>query len=117
MIKETLKQMDYQSRRQMLQRVAYGTLGVSVGAGLLGDKTVFAGENVKKGGTAKHVIYCYMAGGMSHIDTWDPKPGTDVAGEFSPLKTKTKGIRISDRLPNLAKQTENMCLPMRKIHW
>jgi hypothetical protein len=110
MIKETLKQMDYQSRRQMLKHAAYGALGVSVGAGLVGGKTVFAGENVKNGGTAKHVIYCYMAGGMSHIDTWDPKPGTDVAGEFSPLKTKTKGIRISDRLPNLAKQTENMCI-------
>ena len=36
-------------------------------------------ERRRKGGTAKNVIYLYMDGGMSHVDTWDPKQG-EVAG-------------------------------------
>ena len=31
---------------------------------------------------AEHVILFWNGGGMSHIDTWDPKPGRPTAGEF-----------------------------------
>ena len=34
----------------------------------------------KVGGTAKAVIYLYMDGGMSHLDTFDTKPGAETQG-------------------------------------
>ena len=36
---------------------------------------------------------------MSHIDTWDPKPGRPVAGEFDPINTSADGIQISGIFP------------------
>ncbi len=36
---------------------------------------------------------------MSHIDTWDPKPGRPTQGEFEPIKTSVPGMQISRDLP------------------
>ena len=33
--------------------------------------------------SAEHVILFWNSGGMSHLDTWDPKPGRKVQGEFN----------------------------------
>ena len=40
---------------------------------------------------AKNVIYLYMSGGMSHLDTFDPKT-SEVRGPMEQVKTKTDGI-------------------------
>ncbi|MDB4544033.1 DUF1501 domain-containing protein, partial [Akkermansiaceae bacterium] len=49
-------------------------------------------------------------GGMSHLDTWDPKPGRKVQGEFSPIKTSVDGMEISEIFPQLAKQMHHGAL-------
>ena len=51
---------------------------------------------------------------MSHIDTWDPKPGRPTQGEFEPIKTSADGIQISEIFPELAKQMHN-CALVRSI--
>lgn len=50
-------------------------------------------------------ILLWMAGGPSHIDTFDPKPDApaDVRGEFRPIDTSVPGIRISEHFPRFAK--------------
>ncbi|MEJ7639920.1 MAG: DUF1501 domain-containing protein, partial [Singulisphaera sp.] len=50
-------------------------------------------------------ILIWLAGGPSHIDTFDPKPDApaDVRGEFRPIATSVPGLQISEVLPNLAK--------------
>ena len=53
---------------------------------------------------AKSVIYIYLSGGMSHIDTLDPKPGSETQGPVGTIKTSADGILVSEFLPNLAKQ-------------
>ncbi len=53
-------------------------------------------------GKAKAVIFLYMSGGMSHLDTFDPKPSSDSQGETQPAQTRLPGIAISSRLPKLA---------------
>ena len=45
---------------------------------------------------AEHVILFWNGGGMSHIDTWDPKPGRPTQGEFDPISTSADGIQISE---------------------
>lgn len=89
-------------------------LGLSAGAGaasflgLLNPALLYA-----KGGAASradHVILLWMAGGMSHIDTLDPKPGTETGGPFSTAKTAAKGIEISEHLPQLAREFKDISL-------
>ena len=43
-----------------------------------------------------------MDGGMSHLDTFDPHPGTDEAGPVKAIGTNVDGIQISEFMPNLA---------------
>jgi len=67
-----------------------------------------AGETKKA--KCEHVIIFWNGGGMSHIDTWDPKPGRPVAGEFNPINTSADGIQISSIFPTVAKQMHHAAL-------
>ena len=46
-----------------------------------------------------------MAGGPSHIDTWDPKPNApaEVRGPFQPTGTNVPGTQISEIFPRMAR--------------
>ncbi len=60
----------------------------------------------------KNCILVWLAGGPSHIDTFDPKPKApaDVRGEFKPIATSVPGLEISEVLPNLAKVMNRVTL-------
>lgn len=76
---------------------------------------------VSKAGTqapkAKSCIVLYTWGGMSHYESFDPKPEapSDIRGEFKPISTATPGIQFCEHLPLLAKHTEKMAI-VRSIH-
>ena len=53
-------------------------------------------------GTATKVIYLYMNGGMSHLDTLDPKTHPEVKGPVSSLISPHCGIQVSEYLPRMA---------------
>lgn len=55
---------------------------------------------------AKNVILLWMQGGPSQLDTFDPKPGAETGGPAKAIDTKTKGLQISEHLPQLAKASE-----------
>ncbi len=68
---------------------------------------------------AKSVIQIFLWGGMSHNDTWDPKPdsGYDYMGEFrSAIKTNVDGIQIGELFPSLAKQADKFSLIRSMTH-
>jgi hypothetical protein len=60
----------------------------------------------------KSCILIWLAGGASHIDTFDPKPqaAVDVRGEFKPIATSVPGLQISEVFPNLAKVMDKVTL-------
>lgn len=84
---------------------------------------------------AKRVIFLFMNGGPSHVDTFDPKPalarheGGQPTGELykkpktsgfmpSPFKFSRhgqSGIEVSESLPNLAKVIDECCI-LRSMH-
>ena len=64
----------------------------------------------KSGASAEHVILFWNSGGMSHLDTWDPKPGRPTQGEFNPIKTSVPGMEISEIFPQLARQMHHAAL-------
>jgi hypothetical protein len=51
---------------------------------------------------AKACILLWLNGGPSHIDTWDPKPGTAAGGKFKAIPTRVDGLSLSEHLPRLA---------------
>jgi uncharacterized protein (DUF1501 family) len=68
---------------------------------------------------AKSVIQIFLWGGMSHIDTWDPKPdaGYDYMGEFrTAIPTNVDGIQIGELFPRLAQQADKYSLIRSMTH-
>ncbi len=51
---------------------------------------------------AKSVILLWMNGGPSHLDTWDPKPGTATGGPFKAIRTGLTGLSVSEHMPKIA---------------
>ena len=59
---------------------------------------------------ARNVIYLFMSGGMSHIDTFDTKPGSETQGPVEAIKTNVIGQRVSEYLPGMAQQMKRVAV-------
>ncbi len=83
------------TRRGFLKVGALGFGGLSL------PNLLRATENRR---TAKAVILFWMAGGPSHIDTYDMKPSAarEVAGPFRPIRTRVPGLDVCELLPRHA---------------
>jgi len=80
------------SRRRLLEQCSTG-FGALALAGLMGDRSCAnlpaqaALKQPHHAPKAKHVIFCYMSGGVSHVDSFDPKPRLkDFHGQPMPVK-------------------------------
>lgn len=102
-------------RRRMLATVA-GACGLSLPA-FLQLRSSATAQDATPGVKAKSCIILYCWGGMSHLETWDPKPHApaEVRGEFSPIQTATPGIQIGEHMPLLARHTGKLAI-IRSIH-
>ena len=102
------------SRRFFVSRAAQSLLGVSALNQLASKGWAIPGENTSpltQVPTARSVIYLYMTGGMSHLDTWDPKPrNAEVMGLTKAMPSKVDGIELSSNLPLLSRQTDKMAI-------
>ena len=107
MLKSDLNRFDGATRREFVLTAAKTALGVS----LLPVSTQLARAATEKsgGGKAKHVIYLYMQGGMSHIDTFDPKTG-DTKGAADPIKTNAEGMMLGGYMEKMAKQANKIAI-------
>jgi uncharacterized protein (DUF1501 family) len=110
------------SRRDALQTGLYGTSGLLLGSRLAGNalaaETQPAAQS-PKAAKAKSVIQVFLWGGMSHIDTWDPKPdaGSEYMGDFAKaIPTNADGIQLNAVFPELAKQADKFSLIRGMTH-
>jgi uncharacterized protein (DUF1501 family) len=57
-------------------------------------------------------IYLFLKGGLSTIDTWDPKPDApaEFRGEFKPIATCLPGVQIGEHTPRIARQLDKFSL-------
>jgi hypothetical protein len=104
-------------RRRFMANTAKTMLGVGLmpaGEHLFSGKAFAAGEGAataKQVPTARNVIFLYMTGGQSHLDTWDPKPeNKEVSGPTKAIKTSADGVQVSEYLPRMAKQMHHACV-------
>ena len=96
------------SRRQFISGVAKTCLGVSA---IISAEDLIAAEAPRVMPKARHVIFLYMGGGMTHVDTLDPKPENgDVMGETNAIGTSADGIQLGHWLPKTAQQMHNATL-------
>lgn len=88
------------SRRCLLQA---GTLA-SLGAAGLRAETAGIDTGMPGFGRAKRLIFLFMWGGPSHVDTFDMKPDApdEIRGPFRPIATSAPGISICEHFPTLA---------------
>jgi uncharacterized protein (DUF1501 family) len=66
----------------------------------------------------KSCIFIVLSGGLSHIDTLDPKPDApeEIRGAYGAIATRTPGVRLSDRFPLLAQCSDRYCLVRSLSH-
>ena len=127
------------SRRAMLQRCStgFGLMALSAilqGRSLRGDElpSNAALKKLHHPAKAKHVIFCFMSGGVSHVDSFDPKPrlerdhgkpmpfpiertqfnnnGSIMASPFKFTPAGTSGIPVSSMFPNIARVADEMAV-------
>ena len=130
------------SRRDLLRRAAtgFGTIGLCSALQSASGWTTDSDEKsvprmVHHPARAKRVIFLFMNGAPSHVDTFDPKPmlathegespSEDIAGKNraagympSPFKFTAhgdSGVVMSDLLPNLSKHADDLCV-IRSMH-
>jgi uncharacterized protein (DUF1501 family) len=84
-------------RREFLKLGGLALGGLSL-ADLLAVRSVDAAAAARRG---KSVIMVFLAGGPSHIDTYDMKPDApvEIRGEFNPIETNVPGMRLCEYLP------------------
>lgn len=125
------------TRREMLRRCSFGFGSLAL-SGLLADKSFGAtpgggrpvGPDFRP--RAKHVIFAFMSGGVSHVDSWDPKPALKLRhGEPMPVPVRPtmfnnngnimaspwdaqpwgrSGLVLTDLFPNLAALADDLAV-------
>jgi hypothetical protein len=97
------------ARREFLRVGAMGLCGLSLADLLQAEALGGAAAPAKR---PKSLIYVVLAGGPSHIDTWDPKPEAPVEyrGEFNTIPTKLPGVRLCELMPRQAEMMDRLAL-------
>ena len=125
------------SRRGFLRSMMAGVGGLGLSSFLHAEGLLAADLNQPHfAPTAKRVIYLFMGGGPSHLDMFDPKPqilkfagqrpdgvalrtervtGGLLASPFGFEKSGESGIEVSELMPHLKTQADNLCI-LRGVH-
>jgi hypothetical protein len=96
--------------------VKAGALGLMGGFGL--DRLAALNAAQPTGHRPKSVIYIFLSGGLSQLESFDMKPDapSDIRGEFTTIPTKTPGLHICEHLPELAKRSDKWAICRSLAH-
>src|SRR6476660_7492557 len=98
---------DGHSRRDFVRIGGLGAAGLA-----RGDLLRLRAQGPAARTRGKSVIFVYLFGGPSHIDTYDMKPDAPVEyrGEFKPIRTNVPGFDICELLPLQAQIADKLAL-------
>lgn len=99
------------SRREVLQ------IGLSTALGLNGADWLRVANAASTVARARSVIFLWLWGGPSHLDTFDPKPRAplEYRGPFSTIPTSLAGVRFCELFPQLAQRAHKLAI-IRSLH-
>ena len=137
-----MSEFDLQNRRKMLKTSAVGFGHLAFSAMLAGDASASDASPLAEklphlAPRAKRIVFLFMKGGPSHVDTFDPKPlltrddgkplpfalpRVTFAKQTNLLKSPWKfkrygesGLPVSELFPNVAKHVDDLCI-LRSVH-
>ncbi|MFM2097254.1 MAG: hypothetical protein RIS70_4378 [Planctomycetota bacterium] len=58
----------------------------------------------------KQVLFIWLDGGISQLESWDPKPNTEFGGPFRAIATSVPGIHLSELMPKTARQMHHLAV-------
>jgi len=90
------------------RRAFLGSAGAVAALGPLGFASSRANAALAR--SQKRVMVIFLSGGLSQLESWDPKPNTDTGGPLRSIPTSIPGTRISELLPHTAKQAHRMAI-------
>jgi Protein of unknown function (DUF1501) len=95
------------ARRQFIGSMAAAGAGaIAGGLGVFSNPAIAAQLRSDQ----KRIVVFNMHGGLSQLESWDPKPGANTGGPFRAIPTSVPGIHISELLPQTAQQMHHLCL-------
>jgi len=94
------------NRRRFIAGIASSAAGLGLGGLLTGNPAI--AEQLK--GKQKRILNIFLHGGVSQLESWDPKPGTATGGPFRAIPTSVPGVHISELLPYTAKQMHHLAI-------
>jgi len=100
------------TRRCWLQAAFSSALGLG-----LASLPAFANKPARPR-KAKSVVFVFLTGAASHVDTLDPKPDAppEVRGEFKAINTRTPGLILGEHLPRLATRSDRYAVVRSMAH-
>ena len=98
------------SRRELFGAAAAGATGFAGLGGLLAP--VIAEELKQK---EKQILFVWLDGGVSQLESWDPKPNAENGGPFRAIPTSVPGIHFSELLPRTATVMHHLAV-LRSLH-
>ncbi|MDA1050152.1 MAG: DUF1501 domain-containing protein [Planctomycetota bacterium] len=94
------------SRRQILGGLAGGAIGAATGLASMFEPAV--AEEIRK--QQRQVLFVWLDGGVSQLETWDPKPNTEFGGPFRAIPTSIPGVHFSELVPETAKRADKLAV-------
>lgn len=100
------------SRRDFLRAGAMG--GVVMSLPMFPAAAATGGQTPR----ARSVILIFLGGGLSHLDSLDPKPDApaQIRGPFRAISTSVPGVAIGERLPELSRRMNKLTLVRSASH-
>jgi len=94
------------NRRQALGTLAGTSAGVAAACSLRAETSP---------PRAKQVLFIWLDGAMSQLESWDPKPGTQFGGPFQGIQTQLPGVVLSELMPQMALRMDRFSI-VRGMH-
>src|SRR6266481_2062288 len=108
------------TRRTVIQAGTIGLLGLGMNhvEALRALAADGSGSSSRPRVKPKTVVYIFLSGGLSQLDSFDLKPNApaEIRGEFKPIATRTTGIQICEHLPLLAQRSHLWALCRSLTH-
>ncbi len=103
------------NRRRILSAGALPLLGLGLPGLLAGERGRSAG---RPSPSVKSCIFIYQYGGLSQLDSWDPKPDgpAEVRGPYRPIATSVPGFFVGELMPRLAAIAHRFCVIRSMSH-
>ena len=94
----------------LARRKFLGTVAGAASVATLGVPHMLGAAMPELAAQQKHILVIWLAGGLSQLESWDPKPKTDTGGPFRAIPTSVPGTHISELLPYTAKQMHHLAV-------